>query len=156
LQYESQLTRGPRLEVPLDYGNPVAGEIFKLALVKIPAHTDVPYKGTFFLLSPFLNSNVDFMNEIGRYYQPGYGYGWDFVTWDARGQGYSTPTLKCFANEAARVVYANAKDAVTPYGGFTGSFPPTISNIQKNIADNQAIAKQLGDGCATYYGKYMP
>lgn len=142
--------------MPLDYDHRVPGDVFKLALVKLPARSDTPYKGTFFLLSPFLNSNVDFMDQIGRYYQPGFGYGWDFVAWDARGQGYTTPTLQCFANDAAKTAYTVAKDAVPEYGGFNGTYQATPLNFLKNVVDNQAIAKKLGDGCATYYGKYLP
>lgn len=88
------LTKSHRLEVPLDYAHPVPGDVFKLALVKIPAKTNVPYKGSMFVLNGF-GGSVDFISQeidpvnhtpLGSVYQdPVNGDpSFDIISWDVR------------------------------------------------------------------------
>ena len=158
------LTKIPvRLEVPLDYSKPVAGDVFKLALVKVPANTTVPYKGTFILMEG-LQSNVDFTTTVdqttglyvGVLYQNTNLQGYDIVSWDTRGVGHSTPVLQCFANDAAENAYAIVEREGPQLGAFNGTYPPTTTNIQDNIQKVSAHQQTFGPGCQQYYGHYLP
>jgi hypothetical protein len=143
--------------VPFDYSKPSPGDIFELAILKIPAQTTVPYKGTFFLT--FLGDNpIDFASSVGPFYQTGNLAGFDIVAWDPRGNGHTTPSLKCFATPEAETEYAKfiRSDQFTTYGGFNGSFPKTDSNIKENIRSVSATMKILSDGCAQFSSRILP
>lgn len=152
-----------RLEVPLDYSKPVAGDVFKLAIVKVPANTTVPYKGTFFLMDG-LSTNVDFTTTIdqasgltvGALYQNSDLQGFDIISWDQRGIGHTAPNVQCFANDAAENAYAVVEREGPQLGAFNGTYPPTTANIQDNIQKVSAHQKTFGLGCQQYYGHYLP
>ncbi|KAH6683911.1 hypothetical protein B0J14DRAFT_663430 [Halenospora varia] len=115
------------LEVPYDYSRPRPGDVFKLAILKVPAWTDGVFGG------------------------------YDIISWDLRGSGHTTPGLKCFVDDAAQSAYANflGGSGFTSYGGFSEVFPPTEKNIRENIVTIAATYKKLSDGYVQY-SKLLP
>ncbi|EPS44355.1 hypothetical protein H072_1657 [Dactylellina haptotyla CBS 200.50] len=95
-----------RLKVPLDYKDPSKGDA-AVAVMMLPASPDVPFLGTIYSFpggagnpsEPFFISAA----QIFRDYilSPG----WNFVTWDARGAGQTTPTLTCFGTQDERYAF---------------------------------------------------
>jgi hypothetical protein len=89
--------------VPFDYSKPVAGDVFKLALVKVIANTSVPYKGSYFLMDG-LQSNVDFTTTVdqvtglivGVQYQHSSLQGYDIISLDTRGLAILLQSFKAF------------------------------------------------------------
>jgi pimeloyl-ACP methyl ester carboxylesterase len=150
------------LEVPLDYSKLVAGDVFKLALVKVPAKTTVPYGGTLFLMQG-LQSNVDFATTpidatdvLANLFQSGGLEGYDVISWDMRGVGHSTPQIQCFPDAAAQESYAEVERNGLQLNAFNGSHPPTLSNIMFNIQQVSAHQQTFYPGCNQYYGHYLP
>jgi pimeloyl-ACP methyl ester carboxylesterase len=151
-----------RLEVPLDYAKPVAGDVFKLALVKVPAEATVPYMGTVFLLQglepgvDFATSQPDNEHFLPEFYQMGGFHGFDIISWDWRGAGHSTPKLKCFSDAAEESAYAVVERRGLQLNSFNGSHPPTSANIRFNIQQITAHQQTFAAGCQNYYGHYLP
>ncbi|KAH8679644.1 hypothetical protein BGZ60DRAFT_234610 [Tricladium varicosporioides] len=147
-----------RLEVPYDYTRPKPGDIFKLAILKVPARTDVPYLGSLFLT--WIDGHaIDFTQAVAELiYQQGVFAGYDIISWDPRGSGHTTPVLKCFVDDAAKSAYADflGGSGFIPYGGFSGLFPPTEKNIRENIVTVAATYKKLNDGCVQYSSNLLP
>lgn len=151
-----------RLEVPLDYGHLVPGDVFKLALVKIPAKTS-PLKGTMFVMNG-LSSSVDWVSQeidanhspLGSIYQDFVDPAFDIISWDVRGLGHTTPKLQCFANAAAQSAYAAVERQGIQLSEANGTHLPTQANILSNIQTVSNHQKLLGPGCKQYYGKYLP
>ena len=143
--------------MPFDYSKPVVGDIFELAILKIPARTDVPYKGSFFLT--FIEDQpIDLAQSLGPFYQTGNLAGFDILAWDPRGNGHTTPSLKCFADDVSQNQYADfiGSDKFTMYGAFNGSYPATSANIKDNIRIVSASMKILSDGCAQFSSRILP
>jgi pimeloyl-ACP methyl ester carboxylesterase len=135
----------------------VTGKAFKLAIVKIPASPGVPYKGVLFV-SFFSPPFVDFIGNAAFIFQQGVFAGYDIIAWDPRGNGHTTPLLKCFLNPAAETAYAQtfSSDQFTPLGAFNGSFPPTDKNLKANLRSVSAAFKQLSDGCINFSSEILP
>lgn len=137
------------------------GDIFKLAIVKVPADPNLPYKGTQFLnflTPPFVDitASAPFLfNQVG---EQGPLAGYDLISWDPRAVGHTEPGLKCFADDAAAQAYVDflVSDQFTPYGGFNGTFPATDKNIKANIKSVTDTFKKLSDGCVTYSSNILP
>jgi len=145
------------LEVPLDYSNP-NGDIFKLAVLKVPAINPAStFKGAFFINQDFLN-NVDFSDSgNAAAFQLGGFDGFDFYAFDTRGTGHSTPQLSCFPDQKSFYAYSlQVYDNDNVFGAFNGTFPPTEANIKSNIQTINPFMSQFGNGCVQNYGKYLP
>ncbi len=148
--------------MPLDYSKPVSGDVFKLALVKVPAQTNVPYGGTLFLMQG-LQSNVDFATSpidatlvLANLFQSGGLEGYDVISWDMRGVGHSTPQIQCFASDAAEDAYAEVERNGLQLNAFNGSHPPTLANVLFNIQQVSVHQQTFFPGCKQYYGHYLP
>lgn len=135
-----------RLSVPLDYSKPSRGTV-KLALVKLPAKKTAKYKGAAYLQIGAGTSATNLVLEFGSSFQVGDLEGYDFIGWDVRGVGQSTPTLKCFPDEAARQVF------VTTGPKILGN--PSIS-LEESIKLNLEHSKVLADGCKKLSGSFLP
>ena len=145
------------MEVPLDYSNP-NGDIFKLAVLKVPAINPAStFKGAFFIHQDFLN-NVDFSDSgNAAAFQLGGFDGFDFYAFDTRGTGHSTPQLSCFPDQKSFYAYSlQVYDNDNVFGAFNGTFPPTEANIKSNIQTINPFMSQFGNGCVQNYGKYLP
>lgn len=154
--YDSLNYKCARLEVPFDYSKPKQGDIFKLAIVKVPAKPDVPYLGTFWLIQDF-EGNVDFTVQVAQFYQAAGLGGYDFISWDSRAAGHTTPTLQCFPDQTSFTAYAQRGGGFDlQLGGFNGSFPPTDKNIRENIKSVSDYMEELGEGCKRHFSKYLP
>lgn len=70
-----------------------------------------------------------------------------------RGSGHTTPTLKCFASDAARDAYDVVARGVV-LGDFSGTNPPTTANIKRNIQAVSAHQTGFTAGCLKYFGDY--
>lgn len=135
-----------RLSVPLDYSKPSRGTV-KLALVKLPAKKTAKYKGSIYLQIGTGASGTNLVLEFGPSFQIGGLEGYDFISWDIRGVGQSTPTLKCFPDEAARQAYVAATPKIIG--------DPTIS-LEESIKLNLAHSTVLGEGCKKESGSFLP
>jgi pimeloyl-ACP methyl ester carboxylesterase len=126
-------------------------------VVKVPADPNVPYKGTYFINFDS-EGTTDFVSQTAWLVQEFLGDGgWDFIGFDMRGSGYSTPQLSCFKDKATQDSYATASHASENiFGAFNGTFPPTDSNIKANIKIVSAYMEKFGKGCNELYGKYLP
>lgn len=142
--------------MPLDYSKPVPGDIFKLAVVKLPAQDGYPYQGQFWMFQAY-EGNVDFILTAASAFQSSPGLeGFDFMTFDYRGSSHSTPALTCFSDQASQNAYADQIHHGTQLGEYNATFPPTTQNIRDNINQVEAVMKQFGAGCQEYFGKYLP
>lgn len=135
-----------RLKVPLDYFKPERGTV-KLALVKLPAKKDVPYKGALYLQIGLGVSSTNLVLEFGPAYQVPTIEGYDIIGWDVRGVGQTTPALKCFPDEVARRAYV---DKAPPILG-----DPSLS-LEDSIKQNLVYAKELGAACNKYSCGFLP
>lgn len=135
-----------RLTVPLDYSKPSRGTV-KLALVKLPAKKTSKYKGSVYLQIGVGASSTNVVLEFGTSFQGGDLEGYDFIGWDVRGVGQSTPTLKCFPDEAARQAFIAASPKILG--------DPSIS-LEESIKLNLAHSTVLGEGCKKESGAFLP
>jgi hypothetical protein len=136
----------PRLEVPLDYSKP-KGDIFKIAVLKLPA---ISYSGTkkAFIINTDFQNAVDFSLAIAPFYQLGGFNDFDFHAFETRGSGYSTPQLACFPDLNSQYDYAiRSANPDNVFGSFNGSFPPTDANIKANIKKSSDFMSEFGKNC---------
>jgi pimeloyl-ACP methyl ester carboxylesterase len=145
------------LAVPFDYSKPVSRDVFELAIVKVPAKPNVPYKGVWILNQDFAPS-TNFTSQTAWILQDFFGLaGWDFISYDMRGSGYSTPKLQCFPDNTTLAAFADGlRSNDNILGAFNGTFPPTRSNIKANINTVTSYLSKLGPGCNRFSGKYLP
>ncbi|KAF3939654.1 hypothetical protein ABW19_dt0204446 [Dactylella cylindrospora] len=95
-----------RLKVPLDYSDPSKGDA-AVAVMMLPADPNVPFLGTIYSFpGGAANPSEPFFLSAGWVFQNIIlGSGWNFVTWDARGAGQTTPTLTCFETPEERIAF---------------------------------------------------
>lgn len=142
--------------MPLDYAKPVKGDIFKLAVAKLPAKPTVPYKGQIWMFQAF-EGNVDFLVGLGAIFQDSLDLGsYDLMTFDYRGSSYSTPKIRCFPDQTSQDRFAERLILGTRLGEFNRTYPPTVQKIRSNINEVGSLMKNFGDGCKKYFGKYIP
>lgn len=135
-----------RLTVPLDYDKP-HGEKVKLALVKYPAKPGKEYKGSLYLQIGLGGSATNLVLGYGPDYQIPTLEGYDIIGWDVRGVGQSTPFLRCFPDEKARMAFQSASPKILG--------DPSIS-LHKAIEQNLHHAKVLGQACKERSGAFLP
>lgn len=82
----------------------------------LPANPSVPLKGTIFSHPGGAgNPSVPFFLSAAQNIRDGVlGPGWNFVTWDARGAGQTTPTLTCFESNDERAGFSQRQRALPP------------------------------------------
>ncbi|KAJ6262904.1 hypothetical protein Dda_1462 [Drechslerella dactyloides] len=104
-----------RLKVPLDYKDASKGSA-AIAVIRLPASPEVPYKGVIYSHpGGYGNPSVPFFLGVAQIFrdyilEPG----WEFVTWDARGSGQTTPTLTCFATGDERYAFEQRLKRLPP------------------------------------------
>lgn len=135
-----------RLEVPLNYDKP-EDEKVKLALVKLSAQPSAKYKGILYLQIGPGNSATNLVLEFGLDFQRPTLEGYDIIGWDVRGVGQTTPLLRCFEDEAARVAYLVSAPKVLG--------DPSVS-LDEGIKQNLEYAKKFGQACKHLSGAYLP
>ncbi|KAK6347841.1 hypothetical protein TWF718_005662 [Orbilia javanica] len=102
-----------RLKVPLDYQDASKGNA-AVAAIMLPANPNVPFKGTIYSFPGGAgNPSAPFFIAVAQIFrdyilEPG----WNFVTWDARGAGQTTPTLTCFATQEERYAFQQRQRAL--------------------------------------------
>ncbi|KAF3910430.1 hypothetical protein ABW20_dc0105870 [Dactylellina cionopaga] len=92
-----------RLKVPLDYQDASKGDA-AVAVMMLPADPDVEFQGTVFSFASAVGTASEgYFFSTGQMYRDNVlGTGWNFVTWDARGAGQTTPTFTCFESQDER------------------------------------------------------
>ncbi|KAJ7194989.1 TAP-like protein-domain-containing protein [Mycena pura] len=121
-----------RLEVPLDYSDPGAGSA-ALAVIRLPANvSQEDYRGPL-LWNPGgpATSGVDSLVGIAQSFQVILGKQYDYVSFDLRGLGSSTPGASFFASDAERAVWNAAA-------------PPTLNASSDAIQQHWGRAQLLG------------
>ncbi|KAF3192411.1 hypothetical protein TWF788_000027 [Orbilia oligospora] len=102
-----------RLKVPLDYQDPSKGSA-AVAAMMLPADPTVPFRGTIYSFPGGAgNPSEPFFIGVAQIFrdyilEPG----WNFVTWDARGAGQTTPTLTCFETQEERYAFQQRQRAL--------------------------------------------
>lgn len=107
-----------RLEIPLDWTNPLNSNTVVLAIGVLPAKvkpTDPKYGGTVFIQPGGPGgSGLDLLRMSGREMQEiiDSNKHFDILAWDPRGVKFTTPSTACFENDLDRQVYSLKKSAV--------------------------------------------
>ncbi|KAH6666182.1 hypothetical protein B0J14DRAFT_438024, partial [Halenospora varia] len=131
-----------KLDVPLDYQNPILGRAF-VPLVKYPAHansSDGPYQGQM-LLNPGGPgaSGIDEALSTGALIQTVLGSNWDVVGFDTRGMWLSEPLADCTTN-------ASSSQNTT----FRARSVPRVSD--EFYTSHIGFGKELGERCERTIG----
>lgn len=153
------------LAVPLDYSRP-QGRTIKLALSMIRHTTpDSQYQGIM-LVNPGGPGGSGLSLSVLRYYVPnGAGDSYDWIGWDPRGVGASTPSLTCDPDYFAgpRPSYEPTTAAVTNYwlqkskayakacGTAGGALLDHVTTAD-SARDMESIRRALGQSQLNYYG----
>jgi pimeloyl-ACP methyl ester carboxylesterase len=155
------------LKVPLDYDNPDNGKTVSLA-VSLLKHTSSAknYKGVM-LSNPGGpgGSSLDLSIYLQPYVPHGVGKDYDWVTWDPRGIGSSTPTLRCDSNyfKGPRKDYDPTSKTILNYWlkrskkyaeACESKHPALLQNDTTidSAKDMDQIRKALGVDKVSYYG----
>lgn len=142
-----------RLSVPIDYSAP-QGDKAAIAIIKVPSKlqpSDPNYKGPLFFNPGGPGaSGVEFMlaagAQIAKNFGPDFG-NFDFISWDVRGVGVSTPTISFLKTPADRTAWD-----FTANGADVNSTSPTIQ-IPRLWAQSQVwggLAKDRDNGIMNF------
>ncbi|KAH8898880.1 hypothetical protein GQ53DRAFT_878117 [Thozetella sp. PMI_491] len=119
-----------------------------LAIIKlpyVPAPGGPPRKGAVHVaLGGWSSSSVNFLAQFGEDYAPLF-VGYDLVAIDYRGWGWTTPSFRCFQDEAARQKFA-------------ASVPDLLGYSHKALEDRRTYNEELAEKCkknGRNIGKYM-
>ncbi|KAF7304004.1 Alpha beta hydrolase fold family [Mycena indigotica] len=141
-----------RISVPLDYTTPKLGSA-TIAVMRLPASvppTDPTYRGpVFFNPGGPGASGVQSLLGVGPFFTSVFGAEFDYVSFDPRGIGFSTPTTDFFASAAETALWnagnpsqsLNASSDSTAVARFWG-----LSQVQGQLAaqhDSTGILKYL-------------
>ncbi|KAF3916446.1 hypothetical protein ABW21_db0209024 [Orbilia brochopaga] len=138
-----------RLKVPLDYNDHSKGSA-AVAVMMLPANPDVPFLGTIFSHPGGAgNPSEPFFLAVAHTFRDVIlGAGWNFVTFDARGAGQTTPTLTCFATQEERYAFEQRGRALPPIVKSTDSW----SKWQSYYRDYNAKCQALSGDVIPYLG----
>ncbi|KAF2834570.1 hypothetical protein M501DRAFT_1061629 [Patellaria atrata CBS 101060] len=130
-----------RLRVPADVTHPKRREKVEIAVVKLPAVGGNRTGSVVFSLGGFSASNTNAVIQIGRDFATLYP-NLDVIGIDRRGTGYSTPSIRCFPNQEARVNWQRTA-------------PPVLGSSRSALPAQRARAKRFAQNCARYSGNAL-
>ncbi|MGN6475045.1 MAG: alpha/beta fold hydrolase [Mycobacteriales bacterium] len=154
------------LRVPLNYARPHGASI--TLEVSILRHTSsaANYRGVI-LSNPGGpgSPGLDLPTELAPFVPHGVGKDYDWIGWDPRGVGASTPTMRCERNyfDAPRRNYTPSTPSLLHYwlsrtkryaAACARKYPALINNITTidSAKDMESIRKALGVARISYYG----
>jgi pimeloyl-ACP methyl ester carboxylesterase len=164
------LRNGPehctRIRVPLNYSHPSGGHV--TLAVSILRHTSsaANYRGVIFVNPGGPGSpGLDLPMELQPFVPHGVGEDYDWVGWDPRGVGASTPTMRCESGyfKAPRRSYTPSTKALMHYwktrskhyaAACARKYPSLINHITTvdSAKDMESIRKALGVKRISFYG----
>jgi len=164
------LRNGPehctRIRVPLNYSHPRGGHV--TLAVSILRHTSsaANYRGVIFVNPGGPGSpGLDLPMELQPFVPHGVGEDYDWVGWDPRGVGASTPTMRCESGyfKAPRRSYTPSTKALMHYwktrskhyaAACARKYPSLINHITTvgSAKDMESIRKALGVKRISFYG----
>jgi pimeloyl-ACP methyl ester carboxylesterase len=152
------------LYVPTDYAHPSRGHItLELSMLR---HTSSHYKGVI-LTNPGGPGapGLDLPASLAPFVPGGVGAEYDWVSWDPRGVGASSPSMHCQSNyfDGPRRRYTPATSKITRYwlsrtrkyaNACARKYPKLINNLttRDSAKDMDRIRRALGVQRISYYG----
>ena len=153
------------LSVPLDYSRP-GGRHITLALSMVRHTTpDSKYQGVMLVNPGGPGGSGLSLSTLGQYVPNGAGDSYDWIGWDPRGVGASTPSLHCDPNyfQGPRPDYTPSTAALTTFwlakskayaqacGADGGALLDHVTTVD-SAKDMESIRKAMGQAKINYYG----
>ncbi|KAK6535742.1 hypothetical protein TWF694_002190 [Orbilia ellipsospora] len=131
-----------RLSVPLDYKQPRNGLRAIIPIVKYPAASGTPYRGSV-LLNPGgpggLGTELVYNIKVVEHHESNIvGPGWDLIGFDPRGVGYSVPHADC--GDHPEIVFDPKRQNATVTG------PKSVNPLNETISLNSTRVGGFGSG----------
>jgi pimeloyl-ACP methyl ester carboxylesterase len=153
------------LQVPLDYHHP-GGTKISLALSMVRHTTpDSKYQGIMLVNPGGPGGSGLTLSVLGQYVPKGAGDSYDWIGWDPRGVGSSTPSLHCDPNyfQGPRPNYTPSTAALTDFwlakskayaeacGADGGALLDHVTTVD-SAKDMESIRKAMGQSRINYFG----